>query len=129
MDQNVKLAQNQENGTLDQTSAFVLHQRQYGMEINVFVIRICLVTIVCHVQLQEHGISQRILVSVQLQKQFGQAQIANVRPAFMETTVFHVQLLDTGTQIKSNVSVKIHWYGTALTVPVLNHTSCTKETV
>lgn len=47
---------NLENGTPHQISVFVQHQKVFGTEINVSVTRICLVIIVCLVQLQELGI-------------------------------------------------------------------------
>ena len=128
MDQSVRLAQNQGNGTLDQTSAFALLQRPYGTETNVFAIRTYLATIVYHAPLQEHGTFQRTLVFAQLQKQCGLDLTVNAQPVFTETTVFPVQPQDTGTPTKSNVSAETHWSGMALTANALNHTLCTKET-
>jgi hypothetical protein len=104
----VKFALNQENGTLDRTSASVLHQKLYGTEINVFAIKICSVTIAYLVRLQGHGISQRTIVFAQYLKQFGLAQTVNVLPAFMEIIAFHVQLQGIGMQTKSNVFATTH---------------------
>jgi hypothetical protein len=128
MDQSVRLAQNQGNGTLDQTSVFALVQKLFGTETNAFAIRTCLETIVRHAPLQEHGTFQRTVAFAQLQKQCGLAQTANALPAFTETSAFPAQPQDTGTPTKSNASAETHWSGTAQTAHALNHTSCTKET-
>jgi hypothetical protein len=71
MDQNVKLAQILEDGTLAQTNVYVQHQKQYGMETSAFAIKIYMETIVFLVQLLEYGTFLKTNVFVQLQRQSG----------------------------------------------------------
>ena len=104
---NAKHAPPLEHGISDQIHVYAQLLKHYGMEINVFVIRIYSVITVFHALLQEHGILLLTNAFARHLRLFGLEAAVNVQLDFTAIIVYLALPQDIGTLLKINVFAQI----------------------